>query len=152
MRSRYNKVIFLDIDGVLVNWNYTPEHEVGRLKRTFDPECLQLLEDFLREHTDVGIILSSTWRKTPEGRSDMRRQSPILAERHRASTGAILSSRSQEIADYLDNPRDQITHYVVLDDALIDPKLIPSEQVVRTNYHLGIQPHHIERMKEILDV
>lgn len=60
----YDKVIFLDIDGVLATeecW-LTTEKKFGKTIYRWNDKCVQILNEILTE-TGAEIILSSDWRK-----------------------------------------------------------------------------------------
>lgn len=110
------KIIFLDIDGVMV----TSRHLVQSNRyfgHEFDPECVRNLKEIL-ERTTVDIVISSSWR---DGRTLNQLQSifelngitriigmtPIIE-------GAI---RGREIQEYIDtNEKSEIEQFVILDD------------------------------------
>lgn len=52
-------IIFLDIDGVLVTYDVLK----GKDRERFDPKCVAVFNEFLKEIDDVKIIISSTWRR-----------------------------------------------------------------------------------------
>jgi hypothetical protein len=106
------KVLFLDIDGVLVT------DKPGKFDRS-------LLEQLVRvvQRTGCHIVLSSDWRRRPEGLSIVRQQLQQVGLDllgHCRPTVAD-EERPLEIADWI---RDRagskgpevVTHYVVLDD------------------------------------
>ncbi|MFD0698031.1 HAD domain-containing protein [Paenibacillus sp. GCM10027628] len=112
------KLIFLDIDGVMV----TSRHMIQSNKyfgHEFDPDCISNLQDILHK-TDASIVVSSSWR---EGRTLKQLQSifeinginkvigmtPII-------DGAI---RGREVKEYLKNTEEsgmKISKFVIIDD------------------------------------
>lgn len=139
------KIIFLDIDGVLVTFSHIAEHEAGRLLTEFDPNCLRRFEEFLKKHGDIFIVISSTWRKFKLER--IYEQSPLIQERTIDMTGKIENSRTQEIVDYLSTAG--YTDYAVLDDAWIDPTMIEEERIITTDMMYGIQDSHIMELENL---
>lgn len=57
----YNRVIFLDFDGVLVPDNGTWEWRRDRYGREFHPECVNNLKEII-DATDAKIVITSSWR------------------------------------------------------------------------------------------
>ena len=116
--------VFLDIDGVLYDWNYIkslgPEHWGGVIV-DFDPKSIEALNYLiaqLKKEYDVELVISSTWR------SNMERTMQILIN-HGLKTEDLFISRTRnstnpryrgrEIMDYLENKRDK-ENYVIIDD------------------------------------
>lgn len=61
------KIIFLDIDGVLNSAEFAERHyeETGKplfMYDFLDPDAVNRLKEFLDKHTDIRIVLSSSWR------------------------------------------------------------------------------------------
>ena len=61
------KIIFLDIDGVLNSAEFANRHyeETGKplfMYDFLDPDAVNRLKEFLDQHTDIRIVLSSSWR------------------------------------------------------------------------------------------
>ena len=122
--------VFLDIDGVLYDWNYIkslgPEHWGGVIV-DFDPKSIEALNYLiaqLKKEYDVELVISSTWR------SNMERTMQILIN-HGLKTEDLFISRTRnstnpryrgrEIMDYLENKRDK-ENYVIIDDETFDFK------------------------------
>lgn len=104
-------LLFLDFDGVL-----HPSLNAGK-----DNFCaLPLLEDLLRQHHAVGIIISSSWRHLFSFEELVGYFSEDVRPRIVASTRSVLESgtrnRWEEIADYL-RQNNERRPYVVLDDS-----------------------------------
>jgi hypothetical protein len=109
------KIIFLDIDGVLVldeAGEPHPEHA-----HPFDKGCVGALNEILNE-TNAMIVLSSTWKKV----WDLKRLDFIFK-----FNGVIKSplditddfnNREKEITDYVQ--RKNVSDFVILDDIHMD--------------------------------
>lgn len=108
-------VIFLDLDGVLINARFMPQ-------RTADPTCIRNL-NILTEATGARLVISSTWRCSGLGRTVHTLQSwgvlaPII--------GATPDLATQEAGIWRGRPRGeeiacwlaQNAHgpFVILDD------------------------------------
>ena len=106
MLTNEDKVIFLDIDGVL--------HSAYTTGAIFDAERMMLLKELV-EKTRAKLVLSSSWREFP---STLK-----LAKKHLKEYGLKLysttpvggSDRPFEIFDWLDQ-HAPASRYVVLDD------------------------------------
>lgn len=59
---KLNKIIFLDIDGVLVNRAMMMKEFREDDMHDFDPHCMKFLENII-DATDAWIVISSVWRK-----------------------------------------------------------------------------------------
>lgn len=144
----FMKIIFLDFDGVINNEPY-----LKRVKnyRSFDPESIDQLNRVLKE-TGASIVVSSTWRymyKTVE-------ELDGLLTLHGLPSGSVIgltpykmsSTRGQEILFWLnDNP--SCTEWVAIDDSS-DMEPLPQERVVKTEWTVGLQAEHADKMIEIL--
>lgn len=137
--------IFLDIDGVMYDWDYIKKEadkgndEVRKLK-TFKPEsidALNLLMDELRKTYRVQLVISSTWRMQL---ADTIR---VLYKNGAHLKGAIDATpitrtpeyRALEILEYLyqrHSTTDNI-NLVIIDDEYFDfKKYFTQEQIIKT--------------------
>lgn len=140
--SRLNKILFLDVDGVL--------NAVGTTRQKFngmvgiDPSMLVRLKRILSE-TQCSIVLSSTWRKFPAWRAHlMEALGPDALFVIGDTPGPdfddksglwIAKTRGDEIRAWLDaNPG--VERFCVLDDD--DDMGILSLSMVRTNTFEGL--------------
>lgn len=190
--------LFLDVDGVLhpLNEKHLPaeadyEHILARGQgsgNTIDPEtgvktaivldgeflprCMRALK---RIHDDAGIpikiVLSSTWRETPEGRHAVNKQLKTVGLPRVHGYTPMLSAtpgpcrRAREIWQWLRDNGDNAkvspeTKFVVLDDAdLVEaetsygdttPGLALAPYFVRVNKSIGLNDAHVAAALEIL--
>lgn len=121
-----NKILFLDIDGVLVNENHILEmYEIEKKEGTnisldkyghiFDPICVEFLKRIVKE-TEAKIVISSTWRLN--GIISLKRMFKYRnIDLHILDITPCLESRirGDEISEWLDNKKN-IDSYVILDD------------------------------------
>lgn len=59
--NNIDKILFLDIDGVLNNTDTIVKHSGGGVCKVFDPACVRQLWRII-DRTKCKIVLSSTWR------------------------------------------------------------------------------------------
>ena len=151
-----NKVIFLDIDGVLnTGWWYsqmdrnTPKDKYGY---AFDPISVANLKKILDE-TGAEIVISSSWKSfgltemetmwhdrglpgrligiTPNTVSDELLLNADLDHME------LFSIRGMEIKEWLDKHGKKVSHYVIIDDM---DNMLPEQKphFVQTNPEVGI--------------
>lgn len=126
-----NKVIFLDIDGVLsTHRTLVLDHE-----GTFDPIGVRLLKKLLDKNDDWCIVLSSTWRmfSHPYG---LFKSHGITSIHRDHSTKIIDHHRGSEIQEWLDR-HPEIEDYIILDDDsdMLDTQM---DKFVQTPFDDGI--------------
>ena len=144
-----NKIIFLDVDGVL-NSEYTnarsPEGHVGVMDSK-----VKLLSKLVEE-TNADIVISSDWRLIKDadyqylinklrykGRIEIKGETPNLGWSHRGT----------EIKSYLDDhPTDA---WVVLDDIVFSDFKIVEGHLVLTDPEFGLTEADVEKAKRILE-
>lgn len=143
------KVLFLDIDGVLnceTTWERLgDEFGIYRAMMGIDFRLVELLKDWLRDHPEVEVVLSSTWRLDERMAAEVKRRGIDFIAMTRN-----LGPRSREIADWL-AAHPQVTHYAILDDI---PQFAATQQrhFVRTRYVHGLQFKDLQRVSQILEV
>lgn len=123
------KILFLDIDGV-VNCATTPQRHRGFIG--IDPYMAHLVR-MIVEQTDCQVVLSSSWRHFPDGRSEVERQvCPILDITPTSSSGF----RGDEIRAWL-NGHPEVERYAIVDD---DEDMLPGQMgcLFKTNWKEGI--------------
>lgn len=144
-----NKIIFLDVDGVL-NSEYTnarsPEGHVGVMDSK-----VKLLSKLVEE-TNADVVISSDWRLIKDvdyqylinklrykGRIEIKGETPNLGWSHRGT----------EIKSYLDDhPTDA---WVVLDDIVFSDFKIVEGHLVLTDPEFGLTETDVEKAKRILE-
>jgi hypothetical protein len=127
-----NRIIFLDIDGVLNHELFYTRYPRGKGLRQnlgldeysrwlddIDPVCLKTLDTYCREIDGIQIVISSTWRlgrpvEWFQGLFHPHTAIPIVGV---TPHGGSLSCRGTEIKKWLDdNMRDKPHTYVIVDD------------------------------------
>lgn len=109
----YDKVLFLDIDGVVncATTNFKTEHWPLDRYMAFLVGKIQL-------ETGCQVVLSSSWRHHEEGTEEVSKRIVQLSDRtsygFRKSDGSW-STRGDEIQEWLDR-HPEVTKYAILDD------------------------------------
>lgn len=156
-----NRLLFLDIDGVLNSVNYYMTRVRGEVPTSvfeyhstdLDPTAVDLLKNFVLEY-NIDIVLSSTWRKlfaiseikdlfTLAGWEGI----PIID-----FTPVLHTIRGEEIQKWYNMFESEYDEYVIIDD---DADFLPSQleyNFVHVSGTTGLLPKHIEQMKEKLRI
>lgn len=146
MSKRYEKVIFLDIDGVL---NYIG----SRVKDGFyvmDETCVARLREVTLRH-NARIVISSAWRKRDDWRehitdsfADAGWPDPPIIDR---TPNFYVLSRGREIQSWL--KAHEVESYIILDDDS-DMLLRQWRYFIRTSMFAGgLKEEHIARIDHI---
>lgn len=159
------KVIFLDIDGVLLPGEYL--YKTGN-NYALSPTCCSRLDRLITE-TGAKIVISSAWRlgrlcepmMNLEGVSIFLRShgvqcsvvglTPYGSKRVPVSLKFSMRGaceRGHEIADWLDE-HPEVEKFVIIDDDADMAHL--KEYLVKTDFLTGLQDDHVERAIEILN-
>lgn len=131
MRIKH-KIIFLDIDGTINGIMTTSKGPTGYTG--LDDEMVSKLHKILNI-TNAKIVLSSTWRIYPElieylykeiGRDYFIGQTPEIFK---------MDSRAEEIKQYLNEHKDEIEKYIIIDDMKLRGF---GDRFVRTSTDIGL--------------
>lgn len=113
---KYNKIIFLDIDGVLNSSNYSRKTDISQLNFLFnmeiDPIPLALLKKFISSNPDIKIVISSSWRDTL-----MLRHFQEIFKPYDSTVIDLISSnykKSEAIELWLS--KNKVQDFIILDD------------------------------------
>lgn len=160
------KVIFLDVDGVL---NSEDDLMVYREKNgiigcilydAVEDRPLKLLKELV-DKSGAKIVLSSTWRY---GHARMKDKDIFGGRLYKKivdrlkdydmeiyDVTPILSGkkRGDEIRDWLQNSKDEIEYFVILDDD-VDMCEFAETNLVQTTYKTGLTQEHVDKALEIL--
>lgn len=146
-KAQLTRMLFLDFDGVL--------HPINGPAFS----RLPLLEAWLRQRTDLGIVISSSWREhmssqrlaelfSPDLRQRLVGATPVLSTRewHRAP-GRV---RHTEVLAWLDQNQG-IKEWGILDDqALLFPPGL--DRLVITDGRMGLAPKDLRRLEVVLAI
>jgi diphthamide synthase subunit DPH2 len=153
------KVIFLDIDGVLVTRNsvkyqYLNYPEVKEI--LFSKKAINNLNKLIK-HTKAKIVVSSTWRlfHTLDELRDIFKKQRIKGEI--ISTTSIDKATTEEdiprgkkITDWLENNSDVDQYVIIDDDVQADCIQFHPYNCVETSYKRGFAPE--DRFNEALAI
>lgn len=135
-------IIFLDVDGVLNSIDHAKKVCEETLRAhsgyeyPFDPECLERLQRLV-EKTDARIVITSTWRKTEEGKRVLQNilEQYDLANRVIGYTPILNTKRGEEIKSFLETLNVEAS-YIILDDDDDMEELTP--YLILTNMKTGL--------------
>jgi hypothetical protein len=140
-----DKILFLDIDGVLCTGNIMKFGGTGGVCSTFDPDCVKQLHRIVTT-TNCYIVLSSTWRMSNDnyfrlftsfrlaciGNPDIH---VTLSSSVFDKTPILSTSRGIEIQKWIDTNNFQ-GKFVILDD---DSDMVHlKNHLVKTNFETGL--------------
>lgn len=151
------KVIFLDIDGVLVNRaSYRLPNSGSADRAIAHPECVAALNAITEATTGAVIVVSSVWRA--EGAPEMRGRlkgwgvhGEMIGVTPRLSRTNGRVYRGDEIQKWLDDyTRHEISSFVILDDDSDMKHLLP--RLVPTDTEQGLTMKDAQTAIEILEL
>lgn len=142
------KIIFLDIDGVLVHYGYALRFGADGTIEKADPVCVRHL-NLLIKHTGADIVLSSQWR-TKSCDIDLINYTFGLEKKILDITPIHMDShRGREIMEWCSRHNTSINECLVIDDRTDDIHgTIPEDRIIYVKHGLyenGLQLKHIER-------
>ena len=119
------KIIFLDVDGVL-NCRNTFAYSTSPF--VLEPNFIKRLKLIIKK-TGAKVVLSSVWRKWPEGRELLKQHFHYIDE-----TIILDAIRGEEIKEWLSrHPR--VEKYAILDD---DSDMLPNQPLFQTTFEHGL--------------
>lgn len=133
-----NKVLFLDVDGVLNNGSWAMEmYERGvRVFRDgllFEPSLVQLRR--IVDETGAAIVVSSSWRLDPEAYEQLREWLAKYGMVIHDQTPWVGGDRGEDITAWF-NRNPGRYRYVILDDD--DDMGRHLKHLVRTDFNIGL--------------
>jgi hypothetical protein len=134
------KVIFLDVDGVLIPYGQ-PDY------RTVNSQCTLNLKAIV-EATNAKIVISSSWRialyqELLEMLDTFGLKEAVIDKTPRLGNG--LSMRREEIEEWL-GEHPEVTKYLALDD---EPNVLPGKCLI-TKGNEGLTKSYVEQAIELL--
>ena len=144
------KVIFLDVDGVL---NSEKDLLEAKGKSELFDRPLALLKELV-ESTKAKIVVSSTWRIgcSKSGRNSWYRLAEYQMEVYDITP--VINKpgvqRGDEIRAWLENAKEEIDAFVILDDDA-DMCEFTGTNLVQTSMKTGLLEYHVEIAKSILN-
>ena len=140
--------VFLDIDGVLWDWQFVRQQvELGNMKRgglidSFNPQSIRAVDNLLyglEKQYNVKLVLSSTWRYEMHTavRTLKRNGLEHFARIDATPIPRTPEHRGQEILQYLEN-KPEPYDFVVIDDEMYDFKnCFDLSHLIKTNIYNG---------------
>lgn len=140
------KLIFLDIDGVLLSGNYMDklDQEGQSNWKVFDPECVKAFNDLV-QLTGAKVVVSSTWRyhyETVQELATALTQRGVKADivaftPRKFGANALAQDRESEIQEFL---QSSTPYFGVQWLAVDDHKFVktPKEFYVQVDYNAGL--------------
>lgn len=138
------KVIFLDIDGVLISRRYASSN-------TADPRCVQQLNR-ITNRTGASIVITSTWRYIGLPKLELIFRSwDITGNIIGMTPESNATNRSCEIMEWIDLSDYDWSNssFVVIDDE--DDAMLTESRFVRTNLETGLEEVGADRAIAILE-
>ena len=149
-----NFYLFLDIDGVLYDWDYIiNETEKGRLKRgafikKFKPESMYALNYLIKELSkryNFQLVISSTWRSNlPFTHETLLANGLKYDKTIEATPISDPSERGKQILEYLSNKSNY--DFLIIDDEYFDfKKYFSKENIIKTEmFHSALSLNDIK--------
>ena len=150
------RVVFLDIDGVLVPGPFLRGVVASaghRMRSADDPYKVSLLNE-LQDVPGVRIVFSSSWRSHSDMPAAVMSQGIEIPLHEDGRTTFETSPRfgigvhGWQIYEWVER-HPEVEGYVIVDD---DTDMLPHQAVhfLQTSYEEGLMPRHIELMRSIL--
>ena len=139
MREKF--YVFLDIDGVMYDWDYLKS--LGRksfgIIKTFNPDSVQALNyllETLNNSYDTELVISSTWRRDMLDTVKTLKDNGVKMNLRRVFSTPIFNeskTRGEEILSYLSKRQDN-QNYVIIDDETCDIEPhFSKDRIIKTN-------------------
>lgn len=150
-----DKIIFLDVDGVLNSVTFYEKFLSEGIdcdrEDILDQTALCRLAKIVRD-TNAGIVISSSWRWDANALRILTTQLAVYGIIPIGTTIQEIRvnlSRAEEIRMWL-KEHPEVNNYVVLDDDVMDVEEIASHHI-KTNFNKGLEMNHVEQAKKILN-
>ena len=139
------KVIFLDIDGVLNSEEYFINRQrpyTGDFRRSHDIDSIAIERlNRIMENTNTEIVLSSSWRIFPLTEVVSAMNYKGFKYNIKYVTTREYMDRGLQILKFIQE--NSVEDYIVLDDEAFDIlKYIPKKQFVKTKWKTGLLDSH----------
>ena len=148
------KIIFLDIDGVLVTRSYlekltaSGKSIVDGGMHVFDPKCVANLKRIL-DATGAKIVLSSSWKFLGPRFHKMWKKRKLLGEVIGFTPNR--TNRGTEIEDWLSIEIPRPESFVIIDDDINDMLVGQLPNIVKTEFSTGLTDEKTEDAIHILN-
>ncbi len=150
------KIIFLDIDGVLVTWESLGNWgKLGHKGTMMAPECVKVLNEIIAK-TGAKIVVSSTWRmgRTMDKLREELSEGGVDVSTVIDKTPVLHTIRGLEIAKWVSDNwmnflPDQIIKFCIIDDDSDMGDL--KHRLVQTSMENGLTEAHISQVLSMLN-
>lgn len=150
-----NKIIFLDVDGVLNSaefnrWLWDNHEKKYRGYEILDQRAILCLQDIVFV-TGAEIVLSSSWRFSSLRTKQLEEQLlPYGLEIIDRTISDTRGRRGEEVKEWLSR-HPKVSHFVILDDDddFKDEEL--KKHFVQTTFYRGLLEEHVGKAIEILN-
>ena len=140
------KVIFLDIDGVIIN-----RASCKKRYDSADPGCVKILNGLIAK-TGAKLVLSSCWRsgRTVKEIQDLLNNWGVQGEviGKTDELPGMKVQRGDEIGKWLREHPEEVESFVIIDDDADMGQLLP--RLVHTRFDPGITPNDAEMAVKVL--
>lgn len=137
------KVLFLDIDGVLNSEEYALSLGKGGMLG-IDPEKVKILDRIIEE-TGAKIVVSSSWRTSPDLLAEIRRNVGEILD----ITPSLPAIRGEEVRSWLiTHPIYNVVQRAILDD---DSDFLPDQPLFKTTWKKGLTEEIADKVIEHLN-
>ena len=158
-----NFYVFLDIDGVMYDWDYiTEEINQGRLQRggivkKFKPESVDALNYLIKElekSYNVELVISSTWRSNlPLTEQVLKANGLSFSKELERTPIAFPNQRGKQISKYLEDKTNY--DFVIIDDEMFDfeeyfnPNKIIKCEIFHSALSMSKVEKYLKKSKEV---
>lgn len=166
------KIIFLDIDGVLITGNSLKESYENRndkvsgllqvskltIDNIFDKHCVSNLINLCSLCEDIKLVMSSTWRlqkETPNVMKKLNLYQFFLHEAWRTEYDSLSKSKEQrpiEINNWLKQNKKLCKDYIIIDDDSFDWNLSQRKRWIQTSFNTGFATVKMLRAIDMLGI
>ena len=153
------KIIFLDVDGVLNRFIHpriifedgdpTCPIQDPKSFKILDCACLGVLSKLIRE-TGAKIVVSSAWRICRMGELEKQLRG-IIPEDCIIGKTINIGNREEEIQDWIKEHKEAIESFVIIDDEIGEFKILIN-RVVKIDNREGLTEEKAEKVKELFRV
>lgn len=157
----YNKLIFLDFDGVITTY---------KSKWNIDNEKCEMIK-YICDNTGAKIVISSSWRYTTLENTILKNhlEDWLLKDycigvtkrcnmnyTEDCSTSWFIPRRGMEIDEFInryikENNISEEIHYVIIDDDVFDLLYNQRKHIIKTHWKFGISKSNVKKAINILN-
>lgn len=145
------KVIFLDIDGVLINEVcFLNRDSTKKEPQKPDPNCVAALNEIVKS-SGANIVVSSSWRlnRTLEQLRTVLRGWGVDAEIIGKTPYIAFGTRGQEISEWL-KIHSEVEKFIIIDDD--DEMGVLSNKLLLTDFISGLHTGQIKKALKLFDI